>query len=74
MIRFGFGSNYGREGRALSLSVNVQGVTNYEQFNENSFLLLGLNGILFEDFGDAFIDGLGNYLGIRLQISAGSSL
>ena len=38
------------------------------------FWLFALDGILFENLRDAFIDRLGNYLGIRLQISAGSSL
>src|SRR5262249_1211651 len=37
-------------------------------------LLIGLDGILFENFADAFIDWLGDYLGISLQISTGGSL
>ena len=36
--------------------------------------LLGFHRVFFEDFGDTFVDWLGDGLGVRLQVSAGGSL
>ena len=49
-------------------------IWNNEEPGRLRYWLFGLDGVLFENFCDALVDWLGNYLRIRLQVSARRSL